>query len=118
MGREVKRLALDFDWPIDEQWKGYLMPENLYAGECGTCEGTGYNRDTKLISDAWYTHTNPFGGEGWDSHLEQVEVDALVKKGRLHDFTHTRISKENPIEPMSKNDIMKLFAADSYSLLL
>ena len=29
MGREVKRVPLDFDWPINEVWKGYLLPEEL-----------------------------------------------------------------------------------------
>jgi len=27
LGREIKRIALDFDWPLDEVWSGYLSPE-------------------------------------------------------------------------------------------
>jgi hypothetical protein len=27
MGREVKRVPLDFDWPQNEVWKGYLQPD-------------------------------------------------------------------------------------------
>ena len=27
MGREIKRVALDFDWPMGETWEGFLLPE-------------------------------------------------------------------------------------------
>lgn len=27
MGRELKRVPLDFDWPLNERWKGYVSPE-------------------------------------------------------------------------------------------
>lgn len=27
MGREVKRVPLDFGWPLDEPWEGYLHPQ-------------------------------------------------------------------------------------------
>lgn len=25
MGREVRRVPVDFDWPINKVWKGYLI---------------------------------------------------------------------------------------------
>lgn len=108
MGREVKRLALDFDWPINETWEGYCMPEDIWAGKCGSCDGSGYNRETKFISDSWYTHKHPHGGEGWSAHLEQIEVDELVKRGRLHDFTRVWITNESPTKPMTKETILDL----------
>ena len=36
MGREVKRVPLDFDWPLEEVWEGYLSkdpPEDPPAGD-------------------------------------------------------------------------------------
>lgn len=41
MGREARRVPLDFDWPIGEVWEGYLMPDNLSPPECDDCDGTG-----------------------------------------------------------------------------
>jgi hypothetical protein len=41
MGREIKRVPLDFDWPLDQTWSGYLMPDNLSVPDCGTCAGRG-----------------------------------------------------------------------------
>jgi hypothetical protein len=34
MGREIKRVALDFDWPLDEIWHGYLNPHYAESREC------------------------------------------------------------------------------------
>lgn len=38
MGREVKRVPVDFDWPLDEIWKGYLRPERLDGDPCPDCQ--------------------------------------------------------------------------------
>lgn len=53
MGRELKRVPLDFDWPVRKVWAGYLNP--FYTAEkCGHCEGTGEAPDTKRLSEQWY----------------------------------------------------------------
>lgn len=41
MGREIKRVPVDFDWPINEIWQGYRRPERLYGNDCGGCGGRG-----------------------------------------------------------------------------
>lgn len=47
MGREIKRVPLDFNWPLGEKWEGYVPPRDG-KGECRSClvEGrsTGYSR--------------------------------------------------------------------------
>lgn len=51
MGRELKRVPLDFDWPMNEVWKGYINP---HYEACKTCNGSGetiaYQRLSDLIS--------------------------------------------------------------------
>lgn len=37
MGREIKRVPLDFDWPLNEVWAGYLMPEAYAGKQCPDC---------------------------------------------------------------------------------
>lgn len=50
MGREVKRVPLDFDWPVGKVWAGFLNP---HYEKCPTCDGSGtttaYARVTDLI---------------------------------------------------------------------
>lgn len=148
MGRTLKRVPLDFDWPLKEMWHGYSNPYYKNAEECEACDRTGYAPDALLLYRQWYGAQHPqagfrpaltgsdpfstdepaiascaernctsqlsgFGGvsfpfmtdEGrvkmeaqrladlynaaWSHHLNQDDVDALVKDGRLHDFTHT-----------------------------
>jgi hypothetical protein len=53
MGRELKRVALDFDWPLHKVWQGFINP--YYAAEdCPLCEGSGYSKQAKYLYDQWY----------------------------------------------------------------
>lgn len=87
MGRELKHVPLDFDWPIGEAWEGYINPYWKHRSRCQACDGTGYNPETKQIRDQWYN----FGGPVYSGicyNLTQDDVDALVNANRLYDFTH------------------------------
>ena len=84
MGRHLKRVAMDFDWPRSKTWVGYVNP---YRGvDCPYCEGRGLSPEARALSDTWYR--GPQGEKGWSTALEQPEVDALLAAGRLMDFTH------------------------------
>lgn len=41
MSREVRRVPLAFDWPLEEVWEGYLMPDRLDEVTCQECGGKG-----------------------------------------------------------------------------
>lgn len=41
MGREARRVPLDFDWPQGETWDGYLMPDRLQEDQCPDCRHGG-----------------------------------------------------------------------------
>ena len=91
MGREIKRVALDFDYPINQMiWKGYHSPYN--GLECKVCDGSGSSPEIKKLSDDWYGFDNE--SKRWCHDITQDEVDALVEKGRLMDFTHVPINEE------------------------
>lgn len=111
MGRELKRVPLDFRWPYDQLWKGYVNP--FRSMECKSCDGGGLNPETKKIYDDWYNFGNtpnyidlPNGRRYNDNchanHITQVEVDALVERGRLYDLTHEFISGMGWIEKVPK----------------
>lgn len=48
MGREVKRVALDFDWPMNEIWQGFLNP---HWKKCDPCNGSGETSAMGRLSD-------------------------------------------------------------------
>lgn len=41
MSREVRRVPLDFTWPLGKVWHGYLMPDELRPPQCPDCAGNG-----------------------------------------------------------------------------
>lgn len=97
MGRLLMRVPLDFDWPMKQVWHGYLTPEQYDFPTCVTCDGTGYSREARAISDTFYAHKIAWPGEYdgarergdalcWHDKLGQAEVDNLVAEHRLWEF--------------------------------
>ena len=82
--RELKRVPMDFDWPLKKTWRGYICPYRSI--ECAHCSGSGLNSETKKLSNDWYSHLRTDGKEGWMHHLEQEDVQALIDRGRLFEF--------------------------------
>lgn len=58
MGRELRRVPMDFDWPIGEVWHGYLMPDRLKGADCTDCKN-GYSPRAQHLKDLWYGYV-PF----------------------------------------------------------
>lgn len=58
MGREIKRVPLDFDWPLNKVWKGFVNPHYQHSHECGACAGTGASPGAKLLRDQWYGYVH------------------------------------------------------------
>lgn len=54
MGREVKRVPLAFDWPLNEVWSGYLSPDKFAPVPCSACDGQGWSPDARRLYDVWY----------------------------------------------------------------
>lgn len=53
MGRELKRVALDFDAPLDKVWEGYINPHFSKVEQCPDCE-LGYTPTAQRYMDQWY----------------------------------------------------------------
>lgn len=62
MGREVKRVALDFQWPLNDVWRGYINP---HAGPdtCRACGGDGYAPEANKLANQWYGRLAHFSPE-------------------------------------------------------
>ena len=59
MGRVLRRVPLDFDWPLEERWKGYLNPHYKDCRECPFCEGNGWSEFALHFYKQWYGY-EPF----------------------------------------------------------
>lgn len=84
MGRKIRRVPMDFDWPLGATYIGFLCPYN--GTKCPYCEGKGYSPEARRVSDDWYDTDRT--GRQWCHNITQDEVDALLEKGRLIDLTH------------------------------
>lgn len=62
MGREIKRVPLDFDAPLGKVWAGYIMPSDLHGNRCEACDGSGYSPQARRLQDIWYGNA-PFKPE-------------------------------------------------------
>jgi len=81
MGREIKRVPFDFNWPLNKVWDGYLNPYYSHSKPCPFCNGIGEIVDEdcefcsstgivwetpvwKELCDAWKEIEPPLG-DGW-----------------------------------------------------
>lgn len=58
MGREIKRVALDFNWPIHKVWTGFVNPHYGALVDCPACGGDGASPACKLLNALWYEHSH------------------------------------------------------------
>lgn len=102
MGREIRRVPLDFEHPLNEVWPGFLSPYHFPACEACTYDtpptimdrlfptssrsGTGYTPEAFAIAETFYPHMvgGPMADKlAWCDKLGQAEVDNLIEEGRL-----------------------------------
>jgi hypothetical protein len=65
MGRQVRRVPLDFDWPLNEVYEGFLTPDRLDEEKCSDCKN-GYSPPAQHLYDLWYGYL-PFDPESTGS---------------------------------------------------
>jgi len=51
MGRELKRVPLDFKWQQDKPWSGFLNPHYSKSHNCTECGGAGATTASRRLSD-------------------------------------------------------------------
>lgn len=83
MGREIKRVPVNFDHPIGDVWPGYLFPDELTLPPCPDCNGEGWSPVARQLSETFYPHQAGSDVAAWCDKLTQDDVDHLVAEGRL-----------------------------------
>jgi hypothetical protein len=90
MGREIKRVALDFDWPLNKVWEGFLNPFYKYMHKCKFCDGTGGSKRANELSDMWYSYVefNPEDNGSKPFTPETPAIRDLATRNAFHmEFT-------------------------------
>lgn len=80
MGRQLRRVPLDFNHPVDQVWPGFLNPHYM-ATKCPDCDG-GYSPQYKRLHDQWYGNA-PFRPEDRGSQpftIDTPEVRAFAER--------------------------------------
>lgn len=54
MGRQVRRVATDFAWPLKIPYEGFVMPARLRPTGCRICEGMGWSPEGRIMHDRWW----------------------------------------------------------------
>lgn len=62
MGREVRRVAIDFDWPLNTPYSGFLRPAELNPVRCPTCDGDSMSPEGREMYQRWWGYI-PFSPE-------------------------------------------------------
>lgn len=94
MGREIKRVPVDFDWPLNKVWEGFQMPKEIYDWPaCPDCtiddreHGDGLTPEARAIDKTFYCNhlRDEFVRDmyRWNNKIGQAEVDNLLAEGRL-----------------------------------
>jgi hypothetical protein len=96
MGRQIKRVPLDFDWPLHKVWKGFVMPESLHLATCPDCDGEGYSVEARAIAHTFYAHQCGSEALAWHNKIGQAEVDNLVAEDRLCVLKKRAPTPDNP----------------------
>lgn len=88
MGRELRRVPLDFDWPLDKRWDGFLNDLDV-STPCPHCQH-GYSAEAKHLRDLWYGYL-PFrpemkGSTPFTAFTPQVRQRAERNVAQAPDF--------------------------------
>jgi hypothetical protein len=101
MGRELKRVPLDFNWPINKTWKGYENPYTYH--DCAFCKN-GYKPGTDRKDLIFCDYCEGSGQQYCDEkyrklHEEWAPIDPPVGEGyQLWQTT----GEGSPVSPVFK----------------
>jgi len=86
MGREIKRVPMDFDAPLDQEWAGYNNPYSDQSTECAACAGSGSSPEAKRFGDQWYGNA-PFDAVAYGASpitLDHPGVQEAAQRNCAH----------------------------------
>lgn len=102
MGREIKRVPVDFDHPIGTGWPGFINPYYEDEYECPKCQfegecdcDDGYTIESKEARETWLEEEPPWGDgwQVWENVSEGSPISPVFASAEL--CAHWVAGKEN-----------------------
>lgn len=108
MGRRLRRVPLDFNWPINKTWVGYINPHTWARVACASCDRSGYAPEAKLYNDQWYGNA-PFDPVAYGATpltIDHPQVQAYAQRNVERDPTYYA----GPVAQAVQGEARRLFA--------
>lgn len=94
MGRELKRVSMDFEWPLNKVWQGFINPNWQRSHKCHDCKN-GYGERAQYLEDLWYGHVSFYPDKPFTA--DNQHVVALAKRNSLHNAAYwIGVQDDNP----------------------
>lgn len=82
MDRELRRVPLDFCWPLNQPYEGFINPYYRFRHQCEACEGSGYSFHANRMHHEWYGNDVlfPFDPVAYGSQLLTADDPVIVEE--------------------------------------
>jgi hypothetical protein len=131
MSREIRRVPLDFDWPLQKPWEGFFNPHDKECPETGkTCFGG------ETAAATWLEAIARLIALVGEQAAAEPHADALRARGRLYphpylvEWPQAPRTRAGDLHPFGGEDLVQLvtgladgerpnalFGSDSYSIM-
>ena len=100
MGRELKRVPLDFNYPLKQVWYGYFMN---YISTCHSNDSKDYCEQCKKMAEIKGIPMKSYGCPDFDNYLKEVQEKLKmlceVPEGEGYQLWETT-SEGSPVSPV------------------
>jgi hypothetical protein len=118
MSCTLKRVPLDFNWPLRKVWRGFINPYSKLCEECPDCDGHGYSPEAQRFEDEWYgkVEFDPVAYGAKPLTLDHPKIHDLAVRNVNHDPGFFMTHEERWRECMNRReagvDLMELMGDD------
>ncbi len=119
MSRNLKRVPLDFAWPLDKAWKGYLNPLDAEVQKCPDCE-LGYAKPHAALFYAQWYGREPFDPIAYGAVPLTIDHPQIAARARHNVLGHPSYyvsPAEQEVEAARKRKIAELSEEDLKKIL-
>lgn len=122
MSRQLRRVPLDFNWPRNKIWEGFVNPHCGARAKCPPCEGSGYSPAGKIFHDQWYGYGDfdPVAYGAKPLTIAHPAIKAFARRNIEHgpDFylqfhdadTQRHVSREGRLKFAMERETERLFS--------